>query len=90
MKPVKLEEVAVATDPKLSEAWEAKKAEARKSIRMARKQLTQEVQGWDRMLSKYEARVTKGEVLTQAGRTLVGSSAALSQERISTYLPWRT
>ena len=86
MKPVKLEEVAVATDPKLSEAWEAKKAEARKSIRMARKQLTQEVQGWDRMLSKYEARVTKGEVLTQAGRTLIGSSAALSQERISTYL----
>ena len=60
MKPVKLEEVAVAADPKLTEAWEAKKAEARKSIRMARKQLTQEVQGWDRMLSKYEARVTQG------------------------------
>ena len=55
MKPVKLEEVAVATNPKLAEAWEAKKAEARKSIRMVRKQLTQEVQGWDRMLSKYEA-----------------------------------
>ena len=86
MKPVKLEEVKVATDPRLTEAWETKKAEARKSIRMARKQLTQEVQGWDKLLSKYEARVTKGEVLTQAGRTLIGSSAALSQERISTYL----
>ena len=43
MKPVKLEEVAVAADPRLTEAWETKKAEARKSIRMARKQLTQEV-----------------------------------------------
>ena len=86
MKPVKLGEVKIATDPRLSEVWEAKKTEARKSIGMGRKQLTQEVRAWDKLLSKYEARAAKGEVLTQAGRTLIGSSAALSQERISTYL----
>jgi hypothetical protein len=86
MKPVKLGEVKIATDPRLSEVWETKKAEARKSIGMGRKQLTQEVRAWDKLLSKYEARATKGEVQTQAGRTLIGSSAALSQERISTYL----
>ena len=60
--------------------------EARKSIKMARMQLTMEVKGWDKMLSKYESRAGKGEPLTQAGRTLIASSGALSQERVSTYL----
>ena len=67
-------------------AWETKKFDARKSIKMARKQLTVEVQGWDKMLSKYESRAGKGEPLTQVGRTLIASSAVLSQERVSTYL----
>ena len=58
---MKLGDVLVAADPRLvTQAWETKKLEARKGIRMARKQLTMEVQGWDKMLSKYEARVTKG------------------------------
>ena len=62
MKPMKLGDVVVAADPRLvTEAWETKKSEARKGIRMARKQLTMEVQGWDKMLSKYEARVVKGD-----------------------------
>ena len=68
---MKLTEVMVATDPKLvTQAWESKRLEARKQIRIARKQLTMEVQGWDRMLAKYESRAGKGEPLTQAGRTL--------------------
>ena len=75
-------DVMVAADPRLvTLAWETKKLEARKSIKMERKQLTMEVQGWDKMLSKYESPAGKGEPLTQAGRTLIESSGALSQER---------
>ena len=76
---MKLTEVTVATDPKLvTQAWESKRLEARKQIRIARKQLTMEVQGWDQMLAKYESKAGKGEPLTQAGRTLIASSGALS------------
>ena len=53
MKPVKLGEVKIAADPRLSEVWEAEKTEARKSIGMSRKQLTQEVRAWDKLLAKY-------------------------------------
>ena len=84
---IKLEDVTVAADPRLlTLAWETRKLETRKQIKIARKQLTMEVQGWDKMLSKYESRAGKGEPLTQAGRTLIASSEALSQERVSTYL----
>ena len=73
--------MTVATDPKLvTQTWETKRLEARKQIRIARKQLTMEVQGWDKMLAKYESRAG------QAGRTLIASSGALSQERVSGYL----
>ena len=84
---MKLGDLTVAADPRLlTPAWKTKELEARKQIKIARKQLTMEVQGWDRMLSKYESWGGKGEPLTQAGRTLIASSGALSQERISTYL----
>ena len=79
--------MTVATDLRLvTQAWETKKLEARKQIKIARKQLTMEVQGWDKILSKYGSRAGKGEPLTQAGRTLIASSRALSQEWVSTYL----
>ena len=84
---MKIADVTVATDPRLvTQAWETKRLEGRKQIKIARQQLTMEVQGWDKMLSKYESRAGKGEPLTQAGRTLIASSAALSEERVSTYL----
>ena len=68
----------IAADPRLvSPIWETKRLEARKNIKMARKQLTAEIQGWDKMLSKYESRAGRGEPLTQAGRTLIASSAVL-------------
>ena len=51
---LKLGDMTVAVDPRLlTLAWETKKLEARKQIKIARKQLTMEVQGWDEMLSKY-------------------------------------
>ena len=84
---MKLQDMTVAADPRLvTQAWETKRLEARKQIKIARKQLTMEVQGWDKMLSKYKSQAGKGEPLTQAGKTLIAISGALSQERVSTYL----
>ena len=84
---MKLGDVKVAGDPKLvNPTYKTKRLEARKTIRMARKQLTAEIKGWDKMLAKYESRVGKGEPLTQAGKTLIASSSILSQESANTYL----
>ena len=53
---VKLADMTVATDPRLvTQAWETKRLDVRKQIKIARKQLTMEVQGWDKMLAKYES-----------------------------------
>ena len=84
---MKLGDVKVAVDPRLvNPVFETKRLEARKTIRMARKQLTAEIKGWDKMLAKYESRAGKGEPLTQAGKTLIASSSVLLQESANTYL----
>ena len=84
---MKLGDVKVERDPTLGNlAYETKRLEARKAIKVARKQLTAEFKGWDKMLSKYESKVGKGEFLTHAGRTLIESSSRLSQETANTNL----
>ena len=84
---MKLGDMKVARDPTLGNpTYEAKRLEARKVITVAQKQLTAEFKGWDKMLSKYESKVGKGEFLTHAGRTLIESSSRLSQETANTNL----
>ena len=69
----------MARDPTLQDpSYEAKRAEAREVIKIARMQMSCEVQGLDKTLSKFEAKVMKGDTLTQAARTLVKGASKLS------------
>ena len=52
-------------------------------MKVARIQMTSELNRWDKMLIKYEVSMKKDSVLSHATRTLVESSARLSQETIS-------
>ena len=84
---MKLGEVRGVKEPTLgSPTYEAKRLEARKVVKVARKQMTAEFKGWDKMLTKYESKVGKGESLTQVAKTLIESSMRLSQEAINNNL----
>ena len=84
---MKLGEISEARDPTLQDPnYEAKRAEARKVMKIARMQMSCEGIGWDKTLSKYEAKLVKGDTLTQAARTLVESASKLSQETVNNNL----
>ena len=84
---MKLGEVSGARDPTLQDpSYEAKRAEARKVMKIARMQMSCKVRGWDKTLSKYEAKLVKGDTLTQTARSLVESASKLSQETINNNL----
>ena len=56
-----LAEVQVGKDPTLqAPEWKAKRVEAWAMIKVARMQLTCEVKNWEKMVSKYESKVSKG------------------------------
>ena len=55
-------------------------------MKIARMQMSCEVRGWDKTLSKYEAKLVKGDTLTQTARSLVESASKLSQETINNNL----
>ena len=75
---MKLGEISGAKDPTLQDpSYKAKRLDVRKVMKVARMQMSCKVKGWDRMLAKYEAKLGKGETLTQAAKTLVESSARL-------------
>lgn len=84
---VKLAEVKLASDVTLEVAeLEKKRKEARAKIKVAQKHLTQEVNVWEKQLSKFEGKMKKEGSLTQSARSFVESSSKHSQESKTKYL----
>ena len=80
---MKLDEVVRASDVTLNcEELENQKKTLWARIKVARRNLTQEINHWDKDLQKHEKKKTKEGMLTSSARSLIKASSEVSQESL--------
>ena len=80
---MKLDDVVRASVVTLNcDELEDQKKTLRARIKIARRNLTQEVNHWDKDLQKYEKKKAKEGMLTNSARSLIKASSEVSQESL--------
>ena len=78
---MKLDEVVWASDVTLnSDELEDQKKTLQAKIKIARRNLTQEINQWDKHIQMYEKKKAKEGMLTNSARSLIKASSDVSQE----------